>query len=115
MSIIGKVESSWRYPRKACEARNWRKRLQVTPESTATRFRLQKLGKPERVPYFTAARARRLLHIDPVSLSLNSCAPVNLTEADKMGAVLCPPTFRGNGRLFETFRMEKRSRTIIRF
>ncbi len=58
MSIVGKVESLWRYPVKSMRGEELEEAFAGYPGVYGDRvFRLQKFGKPEGVSVFHGARA----------------------------------------------------------
>ena len=88
MSIVGKVDSLWRYPVKSMRGEELERSLCRLPRSLRrSRLRLQKLGKPNWLSVFHGARAAKTSAYRPRFRYPDKAArPVNLTEADKMGA-----------------------------
>ena len=88
VSIIGKVESLWRYPVKSM-------RGEELDEAFARLFwnlwrpalRLQKFGESQGFPYFTAREQRRLVQYRPrFRYPEKAARPINLTEAEGKNA-----------------------------
>ena len=88
MSIIGKVESLWRYPVKSMRGEELDEAFAGYPGVYGDRvFAFKSSASPMGFPYFTAREQRRLLQYRPQFRYPDKAArPVNLTEADKMGA-----------------------------
>jgi uncharacterized protein len=88
MSIIGKVESLWRYPVKSMRGEELGEAFAGYPGVYGDRvFAFKSSASPTGFPYFTAREQRRLLQYRPRFRYPDKAArPVNLTEADKMGA-----------------------------
>jgi len=88
MSIVGKVESLWRYPVKSMRGEELEEAFAGYPGVYGDRlFAFRSSASPKGFPYFTAREQRRLLQYRPRFRYPDKAArPVNLTEADKMGA-----------------------------
>ena len=88
MSIVGKVESLWRYPVKSMRGEELAEAFAGYPGVYGDRvFAFKSSASPAGFPYFTAREQRRLLQHRPRFRYPDKAArPVNLTEADKMGA-----------------------------
>ena len=88
MSIVGKVESLWRYPVKSMRGEELDEAFAGYPGVYGDRvFAFKSSASPAGFPYFTAREQRRLLQYRPLFRFPDKAArPVNLTEADKMGA-----------------------------
>jgi hypothetical protein len=88
MSIVGKVESLWRYPVKSMRGEELEEAFAGYPGVYGDRFfAFKSSASPMGFPYFTAREQRRLLQYRPRFRFADKAArPVNLTEADKMGA-----------------------------
>src|SRR6266705_2671529 len=88
MSIIGKVESLWRYPVKSMRGQELEEAFAGYPGVYGDRlFAFKSSASPAGFPYFTAREQRRLLQYRPRFRYPDRAArPVNLTEADSMGA-----------------------------
>ena len=88
MSIVGKVDSVWRYPVKSMRGEELEEAFAGYPGVYGDRlFAFQSSASPKGFPYFTAREQRRLLQYRPRFRYPDKAArPVNLTEADKMGA-----------------------------
>src|SRR5947199_5981377 len=88
MSIVGKVESLWRYPVKSMRGEELEETFAGYPGVYGDRvFACKSSASPMGFPYFTAREQRRLLLYRPRFRYPGKAArPVNLTEADKMGA-----------------------------
>ena len=88
MSIVGKVESLWRYPVKSMRGEELEEAFAGYPGVYGDRlFAFKSWASPKGFPYFTAREQRRLLQYRPHFRYPDKAArPVNLTEADKMGA-----------------------------
>src|SRR5262245_20786390 len=88
MSIIGKVESLWRYPVKSMRGEELKEAFAGYPGVYGDRvFAFKSSASPTGFPYFTAREQRRLLQYRPRFRYPDKAArPVNLTEADSMGA-----------------------------
>src|SRR5919106_4282939 len=88
MSIVGKVESLWRYPVKSMRGEELEEAFAGYPGVYGDRvFAFKSSASPAGFPYFTAREQRKLLQYRPRFRDPDKAArPVNLTEADKMGA-----------------------------
>ena len=88
MSIVGKVDSLWRYPVKSMRGEELDEAFAGYPGVYGDRvFAFKSSASPAGFPYFTAREQRRLLQYRPRFRYPDKAArPVNLTEADKMGA-----------------------------
>jgi uncharacterized protein YcbX len=88
MSIVGKVESLWRYPVKSMRGEEKDDTFAGYPGVYGDRvFAFKSSASPTGFPYFTAREQRRLLQYRPLFRHPDKAArPINLTEADKMGA-----------------------------
>jgi MOSC domain-containing protein len=88
MSIVGKVESLWRYPVKSMRGEELDEAFAGYPGFYGDRvFAFKSSASPPGFPYFTAREQRRLLQYRPRFRYPDKAArPLNLTEADKMGA-----------------------------
>src|SRR5678816_2826308 len=88
MSIVGKVESLWRYPVKSMRGEELEEVFAGYPGVYGDRvFAFKSSASPTGFPYFTAREQRRLLQYRPRFRYPDKAArPVNLTEADSMGA-----------------------------
>src|SRR5438046_7597174 len=88
MSIVGKVESLWRYPVKSMRGEELEETFAGYPGVYGDRvFAFKSSASPTGFPYFTAREQRRLLQYQPRFRYPDKAAhPVNLTEADSMGA-----------------------------
>ena len=88
MSIVGTVESLWRYPVKSMRGEELEEAFAGYPGVYGDRvFAFKSSASPAGFPYFTAREQRRLLQYRPRFRYPDKAArPVNLTEADKMGA-----------------------------
>ena len=88
MNIVGKVESVWRYPVKSMRGEELEEAFAGYPGVYGDRvFAFKSSASPAGFPYFTAREQRRLLQYRPRFRYPDKAArPVNLTEADKMGA-----------------------------
>ena len=88
MSVVGKVESLWRYPVKSMRGEELEEAFAGYPGVYGDRlFAFRSSASPSGFPYFTAREQRRLLQYRPRFRHPDKAArPVNLTEADSMGA-----------------------------
>ena len=88
MSIVGKVESLWRYPVKSMRGEELEETFAGYPGVYGDRvFAFKSSASPAGFPYFTAREQRRLLQYRPRFRDADKAArPVNLTEAESMGA-----------------------------
>jgi uncharacterized protein YcbX len=88
MSIIGKVESLWRYPVKSMRGEELDEAFAGFSGIYGDRlFAFRSSASPKGFPYFTAREQTKLLHYRPRFRYPDKAArPVNLTEAESMGA-----------------------------
>src|SRR4026207_198471 len=88
MSSVGKVDSLWRYPVKSMRGEELEEAFAGYPGVYGDRvFAFKSSASPAGFPYFTAREQRRLLQYRPRFRYPDKAAcPVNLTDADKMGA-----------------------------
>src|SRR6516162_1451031 len=88
MSIVGKVESLWRYPVKSMRGEELDEAFAGYPGVYGDRvFAFKSSASPAGFPYFTAREQRRLLQYRPRFRFPDKAArPVNLTDADSRGA-----------------------------
>jgi uncharacterized protein len=88
VSTVGKVESLWRYPVKSMRGEELEEAFAGYPGVYGDRlFAFKSSASPVGFPYFTAREQRRLLQYRPRFRSPETAAqPVNLAEAEKMGA-----------------------------
>src|SRR5882724_888868 len=88
MSVIGRVDSLWRYPVKSMRGEELDEAFAGYPGVYGDRlFAFKSSASPAGFPYFTAREQRRLLQYRPRFRDPDKAArPVNLTEADSMGA-----------------------------
>jgi hypothetical protein len=88
VSVIGKVESLWRYPVKSMRGEELDEVFAGYPGVYGDRvFAFKSSASPTGFPYFTAREQRRLLQYRPQFRHPDKAArPINLTEADRMGA-----------------------------
>src|ERR1700747_721818 len=88
MNIVGKVESLWRYPVKSMRGEELEEAFAGYPGVYGDRiFAFKSSARPRGFPYFTARAQRSLLQYRPRFRYPDKAArPVNLTEAEKMGA-----------------------------
>src|SRR5438477_1637155 len=88
MSIVGKVESLWRYPVKSMRGEELDEAFAGYPGVYGDRvFAFKSSASPAGFPWFTAREQRRLLQYRPHFRYPDKAArPINLTEAEKMGA-----------------------------
>src|SRR5437588_5221654 len=88
MSTIGKVDSLWRYPVKSMRGEELDEAFAGYPGIYGDRvFAFKSSASPTGFPYFTAREQRRLLQYRPRFRYPDKAArPMNLTEAEKMGA-----------------------------
>src|SRR5262249_32346116 len=87
MSIVGKVESLWRYPVKSMRGEELDEAFAGYPGVYGDRvFAFKSSASPTGFPYFTAREQRKLLQYRPHFRYPDRAArPVNLTDAEKMG------------------------------
>jgi MOSC domain-containing protein len=92
MSMVGKVDSLWRYPVKSMRGEELEEAFAGYPGVYGDRvFAFKSSASPAGFPYFTAREQRRLLQYRPrFRFPEKAARPVNLTEADKMGAGSVP-------------------------
>jgi uncharacterized protein YcbX len=88
MSIIGKVESLWRYPVKSMRGEELDEAFAGYAGIYGDRvFAFKSSASPKGFPYFTAREQRTLLQYRPRFRYPDKAArPVNLTDAESMGA-----------------------------
>jgi hypothetical protein len=88
MSIIGKVDSLWRYPVKSMRGEELEEAFAGFSGIYGDRlFAFRSSAGPAGFPYFTAREQRRLLQYRPRFRHPDKAArPINLTEAESMGA-----------------------------
>jgi hypothetical protein len=88
MSAIGKVESLWRYPVKSMRGEELEEAFAGFSGIYGDRlFAFRSSASPAGFPYFTAREQRRLLQYRPRFRYPDKAAcPINLTEAESMGA-----------------------------
>jgi uncharacterized protein len=88
VSIIGKVDSLWRYPVKSMRGEELDEAFAGFSGIYGDRlFAFRSSASPEGFPYLTAREQRKLLQYRPRFRNPDKAArPVNLTEAEKMGA-----------------------------
>ena len=88
MSVVGTVESLWRYPVKSMRGEELEEAFSGYPGVYGDRlFAFKSSASPKGFQYFTAREQRRLLQYRPRFRYPDKAArPVNLTDADKMGA-----------------------------
>jgi len=88
MSVVGKVDSLWRYPVKSMRGEELDEAFAGFAGIYGDRlFAFKSSASPTGFPYLTAREQRRLLQYRPHFRHPDKAArPVNLTEAEKMGA-----------------------------
>src|SRR5205814_1307240 len=88
MSIVGKVDSLWRYPVKSMRGEELDEAFAGFSGIYGDRlFAFRSSASPKGFPYLTAREQRRLLQYRPHFRYPDKAArPVNLTEAESMGA-----------------------------
>jgi uncharacterized protein len=88
MSIVGKVDSLWRYPVKSMRGQELDEAFVGFSGIYGDRlFAFESSASPKGFPYLTAREQQRLLQYRPHFRHPDKAArPVNLTEAEKMGA-----------------------------
>jgi uncharacterized protein len=88
MSIVGKVDSLWRYPVKSMRGEELDETFAGFSGIYGDRlFAFKSSASPTGFPYFTAREQRRLLQYRPHFRYPDKAArPINLAEAEKMGA-----------------------------
>jgi uncharacterized protein YcbX len=88
VTIVGKVDSLWRYPVKSMRGEELDEAFAGFSGIYGDRlFAFRSSASPKGFPYFTAREQRRLLQYRPRFRYPDKAArPINLTEAEKMGA-----------------------------
>src|SRR6201993_5093293 len=88
MSIVGKVESVWRYPVKSMRGEELDEAFASFSGIYGDRlFAFESSASPKGFPYLTAREQNRLLQYRPRFRHPEKAArPINLTEAESMGA-----------------------------
>jgi MOSC domain-containing protein len=88
MSVIGKVDSLWRYPVKSMRGEELDEAFAGFSGIYGDRlFAFKSAASPKGFPYLTAREQRRLLRYHPRFRHPEKAArPINLTEAESMGA-----------------------------
>ena len=88
MSIVGKIDSLWRYPVKSMRGEELDEAFASFSGIYGDRlFAFESSASPKGFPYFTAREQRRLLQYRPRFRYPDKAArPINLTEAENMGA-----------------------------
>jgi uncharacterized protein YcbX len=88
MSVIGKVDSVWRYPVKSMRGEELDEAFASFSGVYGDRlFAFESSASPKGFPYLTAREQQRLLQYRPHFRHPDKAArPVNLTEAESMGA-----------------------------
>src|SRR6266436_5322133 len=88
MSIVGKVESLWRYPVKSMRGEELDEAFAGFSGIYGDRlFAFRSSASPKGFPYFTAREQTKLLQYRPRFRYPDKAArPINLTEAESMGA-----------------------------
>jgi len=88
MSVIGKVDSLWRYPVKSMRGEELDEAFAGFSGIYGDRlFAFKSSASPKGFPYLTAREQRRLLQYRPHFRYPDKAArPINLTEAESMGA-----------------------------
>jgi uncharacterized protein YcbX len=88
MSVVGKVDSVWRYPVKSMRGEELDEAFAGFSGIYGDRlFAFRSSASPKGFPYFTAREQRRLLQYRPHFRYPDKAArPINLTEAESMGA-----------------------------
>src|SRR2546430_8981515 len=88
MSIVGKIDSLWRYPVKSMRGEELDEASASFSEMYGDRlFAFESSASPKRFPYLTAREQQRLLQYRPHFRHPDKAArPINLTEAESMGA-----------------------------
>src|SRR6266542_1946480 len=88
MSIVGKIDSLWRYPVKSMRGEELDEAFAGFSGVYGDRlFAFKSSASPKGFPYFTAREQTKLLQYRPrFRYSDKAARPVNLTEAEKMGA-----------------------------
>src|SRR5438477_5396011 len=95
MSIIGKVDSLWRYPVKSMRGEELDEAFAGFSGVYGDRlFAFKSSASPTGFPYLTAREQHKLLQYRPRFRYPDKAArPINLTEAEKMGANPLPANF----------------------
>src|SRR5437773_12338925 len=88
MSVIGQVDSLWRYPVKSMRGEELDEAFAGFSGIYGDRlFAFRSSASPKGFPYFTAREQTKLLQYRPRFRYPNKAArPVNLPDAEKMGA-----------------------------
>ncbi len=88
MTIVGKVDSVWRYPVKSMRGEELDEAFAGFSGIYGDRlFAFKSSASPKGFPYFTAREQRRLLQYRPhFRYPDKASRPINLTEAESMGA-----------------------------
>src|SRR5205809_3886859 len=88
MSIVGKIDSLWRYPVKSMRGEELDEAFPSFSGISGDRlFAFESSASPKGFPYLTAREQQRLLQYRPHFRYPDKAArPINLTEAEKMGA-----------------------------
>src|SRR5881409_2692938 len=88
MSVIGKVDSVWRYPVKSMRGEELEEAFAGFSGIYGDRlFAFKSSASPKGFPYLTAREQRRLLQYRPhFRYPEKAARPINLTEAESMGA-----------------------------
>src|SRR5436309_7202788 len=88
MSIVGKVDSLWRYPVKSMRGQELDEAFAGFSGIYGDRlFAFESSASPKGFPYLTAREQQRLLQYHPHFRNPDKAArPINLTEAESMGA-----------------------------
>src|SRR5947199_1340245 len=88
MSVVGKIDSLWRYPVKSMRGEELEEAFAGFSGIYGDRlFAFTSSASPKGFPYFTAREQRRLLQYRPRFRHPDKAArPINLTEAESMGA-----------------------------
>src|SRR5262249_39708275 len=88
MSMVGKVDSLWRYPVKSMRGEELDEAFAGFSGIYGDRlFAFRSSAGPKGFPYFTAREQQRLIRYRPHFRYPDKAArPVNLTEAESMGA-----------------------------
>src|SRR5213078_3608188 len=88
MSVIGKVDSVWRYPVKSMRGEELEEAFAGFSGVYGDRlFAFRSSASPKGFPYLTAREQRKLLQYRPhFRYPDKASRPINLTEAESMGA-----------------------------
>src|SRR5881397_847819 len=88
MSIVGKIDSLWRYPVKSMRGEELDEAFASFSGIYGDRlFAFESSASPKGFPYLTAREQQRLLQYRPHFRNPDKAArPINLTEAESMGA-----------------------------